>query len=167
MHHVDFGLLVLRASLGLMLMAHGANKVKGGLDNAGNWFASMGLKPGWFHGRLAAFSELTGGALLVLGLLTPVAAAIVIGVMVVAGITAHRHNGFFVFRPGQGWEYVAIIALAAFAVGTIGAGEWSIDHAIGLDVDGWWGAIVSGVLGLAGAAATLAIFWRPVEAKTT
>src|SRR5262249_12668865 len=80
MHHVDFGLLVLRASLGLMLMAHGANKVKGGLDNAGNWFASMGLKPGWFHGRLAAFSELTGGALLVLGLLTPVAAAIVIGV---------------------------------------------------------------------------------------
>ena len=56
--------------------------------------------------------------------------------MLVAGITAHRKNGFFIFRPGQGWEYVMILAVAAFAVGAIGAGEWSIDHALGWDVDG-------------------------------
>jgi putative oxidoreductase len=167
MHHVDFGLLVLRTALGLMLMAHGANKVKGGLDNAGRWFASMGLRPGWFHGRLAAASELVGGAMLVLGLITPLAAAIVIGVMLVAGVTAHRNNGFFVFRPGQGWEYVAIIAVAAFALGTIGAGDWSIDHAIGIDVDGWWGAIVAGVLGVGGGLLTLAIFWRPAEVTSS
>jgi putative oxidoreductase len=167
MHHVDFALLVLRASLGLMLMAHGTNKIKGGIDNACNWFASMGLRPGWFHGRLAAASELTGGLLLVLGLLTPLAAAVVIGVMTVAGVTAHRNNGFFIFRPGQGWEYVYIIAVAAFAVGTIGAGDWSIDHAIGIDVDGWWGAVVSGVVGLGSAALTLAIFWRPQRVDVT
>jgi putative oxidoreductase len=165
MHHVDLALLVLRVSLGLMLAAHGANKVKGGLDNAGNWFASMGLKPGWLHGRLAAASEITGGLLLVAGLLTPLAAAMVIGVMTVAGITAHRDKGFFVFRPGQGWEYVAIIAVAAFAVGTIGAGDWSLDHAIGIDVEGWWGAGISAAVGLGSAALTLALFWRPQPAE--
>ena len=167
MHHVDFALLVLRVSLGLMLIAHGTNKIKGGIDNACRWFASMGLRPGWFHGRLAAASELVGGAMLVLGLLTPLAAAIVIGVMLVAGVTAHRNNGFFIFRPGQGWEYVAMIAVTAFAVGTIGAGDWSLDHAIGIDVDGWWGAIVAGVLGVGGGLATLALFWRPAEVTTS
>ena len=65
------------------------------------------------------------------------------------------------FRPGQGWEYVYIIAVAAFAVGAIGAGDWSIDHAIGLDVDNWWGALVAGLLGIGSGAATLAVFWRP------
>src|SRR5262249_60631328 len=99
MHHVDFALLVLRASLGLMLMAHGTNKIKGGIDNACRWFASMGLRPGWFHGRLAAASELVGGAMLVLGRLTPGAAAIVIGVMRVAGGTPHRQKGVSTFRP--------------------------------------------------------------------
>jgi putative oxidoreductase len=159
--HVDFALLVLRASLGLMLMAHGANKVKGGLDNAGKWFSSMGMRHGGLQARLAAATELGCGLLLVLGLLTPFAAAGVIGVMTVAGVVAHRNNGFFVFRPGQGWEYVAIIAVAAFAVGTIGPGEWSIDHAIGIDIENWWGAVVAALLGLGSAAAILAVFWRP------
>src|SRR5262245_31980016 len=105
-HHVDLALLVLRVSLGLMLVAHGTNKVKGGLDNAGRWFSSMGMRNGGFQARLAAATEITAGLLLALGLLTPFAAAGAIGVMLVAGIVAHRHNGFFVFRPGQGWEYV-------------------------------------------------------------
>jgi putative oxidoreductase len=160
-HQVDFALLVLRVALGLMLMAHGANKVKGGLDNAGRWFSSMGMKRGALQGRLAAATELVCGAFLVIGFLTPFAAAGVIGVMVVAGVVAHRNNGFFVFRPGQGWEYVMIIAVAAFALGAIGAGDWSIDHAIGLDVDNWWGAIVAAVLGLGSGALILAAFWRP------
>jgi putative oxidoreductase len=167
-HHADLGLLVLRVSLGLMLMAHGANKVKGGLDNAGRWFSSMGMRYGGVQARLAALTELGCGALLVVGLLTPFAAAGVIGVMLVAGIVAHRQNGFFVFRPGQGWEYVYIIAAAAFAVGAIGAGDWSIDHAIGIDVDNWWGALVAGLLGIGSGVVTLAVFWRrPVKAASS
>ncbi len=161
MHQVDFALLVLRVALGLTLAAHGANKLKGGLDNAGKWFSSMGMRQGGMQARLAAATELGCGVLLVLGLLTPFAAAGVIGVMTVAGVVAHRNNGFFVFRPGQGWEYVAFLAVAAFAIGTMGAGEWSVDHAIGIDVENWWGAIVSAVLGLGSAAALLAVFWRP------
>ncbi len=160
-HHVDFALLVLRVSLGLTLIAHGVNKVKGGLDNAGRWFSSMGMRHGPLQGRLAAATEIGSGALLALGFLTPFAAAGIIGVMLVAGVVAHRKNGFFVFRPGQGWEYVAVLAVAAFAVGAIGAGAWSIDNAIGLDVDNWWGAIVAGVLGLGSGALILLAFWRP------
>ena len=60
-HHADFALLVLRVSLGLMLMAHGANKVKGGLDNAGRWFSSMGMRHGGLQARLAAATEIGCG----------------------------------------------------------------------------------------------------------
>ena len=87
--------------------------------------------------------------------------------MLVAGITAHRKNGFFIFRPGQGWEYVMVLAVAAFAVGAIGAGAWSIDAALGWDVDGWWGAIVAAAGGLAGGALFLAAFYRPEPAKAS
>jgi putative oxidoreductase len=159
--HVNFALLVLRVSLGLMLAAHGVNKIKGGLDNAGRWFSSMGMRNGALQARLASATEISCGLLLALGLMTPFAAAGVIGVMLVAGIVAHRQNGFFVFRPGQGWEYVFIIAVTAFALGTIGPGEWSIDHAIGIDIDNWWGALVAGLLGVGSAVVILATFWRP------
>jgi putative oxidoreductase len=162
-HHVDLGLLVLRVVLGVTIILHGWNHIFGGgkLEGTARWFESMGMKPGWFHARMASFTELAAGALFALGLLTPFAAAGIIGLMVVAGITAHRRNGFFIFKPGQGWEYVLNLAVAAFAVGAIGAGEWSIDHAIDLDVEGWWGAIVAGVGGVVGGALFLAAFWRP------
>ena len=128
-HHVDLGLLVLRLGIGLTVCLHGFNKVFGGgkLAGTGGWFASMGMKPGWLHARMAAATEIGAGLLLAVGLLTPLAAAGIIAVMLVAGVTAHRKNGFFIFRPGQGWEYVMVLAVAAFAVGAIGAGAWSID----------------------------------------
>ena len=142
MEHVDLGLLVLRVGVGVTMFLHGWNHVFGGgkLAGTGRWFESMGMKPGWLHARLATATELGAGLLFALGLLTPLAAAGIIALMVVAGITAHRKNGFFIFRPGQGWEYVMILAIAAFAVAAIGAGEWSIDHALDLDVESWWGA---------------------------
>jgi putative oxidoreductase len=162
-HHADLGLLALRLALGLTIFLHGWNKVFGGgkLTGTAGWFSSLGMKPGWFHARMAAGTELVGGLLLAFGLITPIAAAAIVALMVVAYWTAHRHNGFFIFRPGQGWEYVMILAVAAFSIGSIGAGEWSLDHAIGWDVDGWWGAIVAGVGGLAAGVLFLAAFYRP------
>ena len=64
----------------------------------------------------------------------------------------------------DGWEYSASIAVAAWAVATVGPGEWSLDHAIGLDWtawDGWIGAVLAAVIGLGGAALQLAICYRP------
>ncbi|MCU1392220.1 MAG: DoxX family protein [Ilumatobacteraceae bacterium] len=164
----SFALLVVRVFFGLSLAAHGYNKFFGGgkLTGTAGWFGSIGMKwPKW-QARMAATTEVGAGVLLALGLATPFAAAGFIGVMIVAIVVAHRKNGFFVFKPGQGWEYCASIAVLAFAIGTIGAGKYSIDHAIHKDVSGWTGAIITAALGIGGAAAQLAISYRPPKPAT-
>ena len=169
MDPIDLGLLVLRAVFGLFLAAHGYNKVfgGGGLAGTGRWFGSLGMRWPNVQARLAASTEIGAGVLFALGLLTPFAAAGMIGVMVVATWAAHRHNGFFIFREGQGWEYTVSIAVVAWSVATIGPGEVSLDHAIGLDWtawDGWVGAVIAGVLGVGGGIAQLALCYRPARA---
>jgi len=82
-------------------------------------------------------------------------------VMIVAIVSSHWKVGFFIFKEGGGWEYCASIAVAAFAIGTIGAGEWSLDHALDIGLDGWGGAIVTGAVGVGGALAQLLAFYRP------
>ena len=59
----------------------------------------------------------------IVGLFTPLAAGACAGVMLVALITNHRKNGFFIFRPGEGWEYVGNLAVACFAIACLGAGR--------------------------------------------
>ena len=116
--------------------------------------------------RVAATTEITAGLLFAAGLLTPFAAAGMIGVMLVAGWAAHRRNGFFIFRKGEGWEYVASIAVVAWAVATIGPGELSLDHALDLTWDawdGWIGSAIAGVLGVGGAILQLAVCYRPAR----
>jgi putative oxidoreductase len=99
--------------------------------------------------------------MLAVGLLTPLAAAGVIGVMVVAIYTSHLKVGFFVFLPNQGWEYCATIALGALAVGTMGPGEWSLDNAIDFSMSGWSALVVTIALGVGGAVVQLATSFRP------
>jgi putative oxidoreductase len=161
--HVDVGLLLLRVVLGAWIAFHGLNKFFGGgrLPGTARWFESMGVRPGPLNARLAASTEVSAGLGMALGLLTPLAAAAIIGLMLVAITVSHRKNGFFIFRPGEGWEYCAFLAVAAFSLATIGTGKYSLDHALGLDVEGWWGAAIAGLVGLAGAAGLLAIFYRP------
>ena len=159
----NVALLILRVGFGVGMAAHGYNKFfgKGGLTGTTGWFTSMGMKwPKW-QARLAATTEVGAGLLLALGLATPFAAAGFLGLMLVAIVTAHRKNGFFVFKPGQGWEYCASIMLVAFAIGTVGAGKYSIDHAIHKDVNGWTGLIIALALGLGGGVAQMAICYRP------
>jgi putative oxidoreductase len=160
---VDVALALVRVVVGGMIIAHGWNHLFGGgkLDGTASWFASMGLRPGRLHAILATATEFVAGTLLILGLLTPAGAAGVLGVMVVAWITAHRTNGFFIFRPGQGWEYVMVVSAVALVIGTIGAGRWSLDHAFGLAASGWLGLAVTAGGGIGGAALLLAVFWRP------
>jgi putative oxidoreductase len=164
--HVDIGLLILRVALGVWIACHGLNKLFGGgrLPGTARWFESMGVRPGPLNALLAASTEVTTGILMAFGFLTPLAAAGIIGLMAVAIVVSHRKNGFFIFRPGEGWEYTAFLAITAFSIATIGAGRISIDHALGLDVEGAWGAVIAAVLGLLGAAGQLAAFYRPPAA---
>lgn len=165
---VAFALAAFRISVASVMLAHGLNHIYGGGKIAGTagWFESLGMRPGRLHAWVASLTEVGSGTLLALGLLTPIASAGVIGVMVVAWITNHRGHGFFIFRPGEGWEYVMILTAAGLALATVGPGSWSLDRVFGLE--SLWGAtgLWIGVgAGGGGALGLLATFWRPVRVK--
>ena len=168
---IDFGLLLLRVTLGLTMAAHGYNKFFGGgrIPGTAGWFDSIGMKPGLFHARVAASTEIAAGLGLALGLLTPVPAAGFVALMLVAAWTVHRANGFFIVK--EGWEYNLILAVAAVSIAAIGAGRYSLDHLLfsGSSFEhllhGWCGVLIAVGLGLAGGIGQLAIFYRP-PAKT-
>ena len=160
------GLLILRVAVGIVMIAHGYNHIfRGGkIKGTAGWFESLGMKPGILHAWLASLTELGAGAMLILGFLTPLAAGGVVGVMLVALITNHLNNGFFIFRPGEGYEYVLTLLLTGLAIGGIGAGKWSIDDSIDSAwLWGWKGLLVTAVAGIGGGIALLVVFWRPVK----
>jgi putative oxidoreductase len=160
----DLALLVLRVAVGAVFLAHGINHIIGGgrIAGTGRWFESLGMRPGVLHAWLASITEVVAGALLVVGLLTPVAGAGVVGVMLVAWITNHLRNGFFIFRPGEGWEYVMILTVTGLVLAMLGPGGWSLDRVLDLqDLAGWTGFWIAVVAGAGGAGALLAVFWRP------
>lgn len=160
----NFATFCLRIALGITMVAHGYNHAFGGgkLPGTARWFESIGIRPGWLHARLATGTELGTGVMLLFGFLTPLAAAGVVGTMAVALVSNHLKNGFFIFRPGEGYEYVLFIILTAIAMGGVGAGEWSIDNGLGWSwLYGNKGVLISALLGLAGAAALLGVYWRP------
>ncbi len=162
------GLLILRIAVGVVMIAHGYNHIfRGGkIEGTAGWFESLGMKPGILHAWLASLTELGAGAMLILGFLTPLAAGGVVGVMLVALITNHLKNGFFIFRPGEGYEYVLTLLLTGLAIAAIGAGQWSIDHSIDSTwLGGWKGLAIGAVAGIGGGIALLVVFWRP-PAKT-
>jgi putative oxidoreductase len=161
---LSLGLLLLRLAVGIVFIAHGWNHIFGGgkIAGTGRWFDSLGMRPGIMHAWTASVTELGAGALLVLGLLTPLAGAGVVGVMLVAWITNHRKNGFFIFRPGEGYEYVMILTFCGLALSATGAGKWSVDNAIGIFTPpGWIAVVVCFALGIGGAALLLLTSWRP------
>jgi putative oxidoreductase len=166
MTSVNIASLVLRLVVGGTMMAHGWNHAfRGGrLPGTARWFESIGMRPAHVHALLATVTELGAGGLLILGLLTPLAAAGVIGTMVVALIANHAKNGFFIFRPGEGYEYVLMITLVAGAIGALGGGAWSLDRVIGFGVIGWGGVAIAALAGAGGAALLLAVSWRPTRA---
>lgn len=159
MDGLDTGLLLLRLLVGLTLAAHGAQKVfglfgGGGVAGTGKWLESIGFRPGRRQAVLAGGSELGGGLLLAVGLLTPLAAAMAIGVMAVAGLAGHGGKGFFITRGG--WEYCLVLAGIAWVLAFTGPGGWSLDRTLGFTGGGLLWGLFAGTLGVAGAAAQLA-----------
>ena len=163
---INLVLLVLRVVVGTTMIAHGYNHIFGGgkIEGTAGWFESLGMRPGILHAWLASLTELGAGALLVLGLATPLGAAGIVGTLAVAWITNHRDAGFFVFnRPTEGWEYMLVLVTTTIADGALGPGEWSVDGQVDTlaVLAGTSGLLITVLLGLGGAALTLAVFWRP------
>lgn len=165
---VDLGMFIIRLALGLMLIAHGYNKVfgSGGLTGTTRWFEGLGLRPAWLHARIAPVNEIGAGILMSLGLFFPLACAAFVGLMAVASLTDHRGKGYFVFKGG--WEYTLLVGAVAVGMASIGPGDWSVDHAL-LDwhLEGPAWAAFAAVLGLLAAGLLLATSYRPVKKSDT
>lgn len=135
----DAGLeaIILRVPIGLILAAHGSQKLFGwfggyGLDGTGQWMASVGLSPGFFMALLAGSAEFFGGVALILGLLTRPAAAINAVTMLVALFWVHWGKGFFL--DTHGIEYALALLSANGALIFIGGGKYSLDALIETNV---------------------------------
>lgn len=131
----SWGMLILRVPVGLILAAHGAQKLFGwfggyGLEATGQWMASIGLGPGLLMAFLAGAAEFFGGVALVLGLLTRPAALANAIAMAVATFVVHLENGLFM--SNNGYEYALILLAASLTLMNAGGGKLSIDRAITL-----------------------------------
>jgi putative oxidoreductase len=161
---VGLALLVMRLSLGLTVNKHGYRHIFGGgkIAGTGRWFESLGMKPGILHAWLASLTELGAGVLLVVGLLTPLASAAILATLLVALITNHFRNGFFIFNKGEGYEYVLMIVCMSLALGILGAGKFSLDNALDYPIaQGSWAAFwITAIVGIGSALGLLAVFWR-------
>jgi putative oxidoreductase len=122
--------LVLRVPLGIILAAHGAQKLFGwfggyGLEGTAGWMESVGFAPGFVMALLAGSAEFFGGILLILGLLTRPAAAVAAFTMAMA-MTVHIGNGLFI--SNNGYEFALILMAASLALVFSGAGSLSTDR---------------------------------------
>jgi putative oxidoreductase len=140
---MEIGLLLIRLVIGGTLAAHGAQKLFGwfggfGIAGTGGWLESMGFRSGKLQAAVSGLSEFGGGLLLAAGLLTPLGAAAIAGVMIVAIVSVHISNGFF--NGSGGYEFNLVLAVGAVALAFTGPGQYSFDNLLGLGLDGpEWG----------------------------
>jgi putative oxidoreductase len=156
---MELGLLLIRLTVGLTLAAHGSQKLLGwfgghGLAGTAGWLESVGFRPGRRHAILAGLTEIGGGVLLAIGLATPLGAAIVASVMIVAAAIVHFRNGFFL--TGGGYEYNLVLGVAALALAFTGPGAISIDALFGYAEGGVVPGLAAVGIAVIGAAGQLA-----------
>jgi putative oxidoreductase len=126
---IGFGLLLIRLVIGLSFIAHGTQKLfgfgGGGLKVTGEHFEKLGIRPGVTMALLAGLSELIGGAMFALGLLTPLAGIVIAGTMVVGVLKVHGPNGYWITKGG--YEYCLAVLVVAIGVALPVAGQYSLD----------------------------------------
>lgn len=132
----SLGLLLLRLRIGLILAAHGAQKLFGwfggyGPKGTGDFFEGMGWRPGVLFAVAAGLGELGGGLLVALGFLGGIGPGLVVLVLLTAIVTTHLGKGFF---APNGWELPGVFIAGALAIDFAGFGAYSLDNAFGLNV---------------------------------
>jgi putative oxidoreductase len=151
---LSLGLLILRLAFGLVMAAHGSQKLFGwfggyGIAGTGGFFESLGFRPGKLFATLAGLGEFTGGLLVALGALGPVGPALMISVMIVAAGSVHWQHGLF--ASNNGIEVPLLYSSGALALALTGFGAYSFDAAAGLDrlwtPTPTWTVVALGVVG--------------------
>jgi len=149
---MDAGLLIARVVFGLLMAAHGTQKLFGwfggyGLAGTAGFFEQLGFRPGKVFAGAAAGTELVAGLLVAAGLLGPLGPALIVSVMIVAAVTVHWKGG--VFAQNNGIEVPLLYGVAAVTLALTGYGAFSADAALGLT---WpepviWSTLGIGVIG--------------------
>ncbi len=157
---MDTGMLLIRVTVGLLLLGHGAQHGLGwfggyGAEGTGTWLEGFGFR----HGRrLAIFlgaSEIVVGVLFASGFLVPLAAAGIVGIALAAAMTDHAGKGPWIWKSG--YEYVLTLGVVAVAVVFAGPGAVSVDDLLGLGLSGTGWGLAAAVAGLASGFGVLAL----------
>jgi putative oxidoreductase len=151
---LDLAFLFARLLIGLLIAAHGAQKLFGwfgghGLKATGEFFGQLGFHPSRLFATTAALGEFSSGLLIALGLFGPIGPALTLAVMVVAAITVHWRNGLF--ATANGIELPLLYSIAAVRFALTGPGRYSLDAVLGLRWT-WtptviWIALAAGIIG--------------------
>jgi putative oxidoreductase len=155
---LDLGLLVLRVGVGVPFALHGFQKLLGwfgggGLSGTAAWFASLGFGSGRSAALMAGGGEILGGLGLAAGLLTPFAAAMVVGTMTTAAFVNNAASGYW--SVAKGWELNGYLIVVAAALAISGPGALSLDVQLdlagrgGIPLTGWTGGLLV-ALGIGG-----------------
>ncbi|MDP9202579.1 MAG: DoxX family protein [Gemmatimonadota bacterium] len=162
---LSIGLLIARVAIGLLMAAHGTQKLLGwfggyGLNKTGEFFVQLGFQPGRAFAAAASLTEITSGLLVALGFLGPIGPALMISVMIVAAITVHWGHGLL--STSNGIELPLVYAAAAFGLALTGYGLYSLDAWLGI-ANRWTttGTLIVLAVGIVGGFANLALRRRP------
>ena len=149
---MDTGLLIARMVFGLLMAAHGAQKLFGwfggyGMAGTAGFFEQLGFRPGKLFAGAAAGTETVAGLLVAFGLLGPLGPALIVSVMIVAAATVHWQHGLF--ASNNGIEVPLLYGVAALTLALTGHGAFSLDAALALT---WsepviWAVLAAGVIG--------------------
>ena len=164
---MDLGLLLIRLVAGGLLAGHGIQKLfgrlgGGGLSGTAVYLETYGLRPGRVFAALAGTAELVGGALLIAGFVTPVAAGLIGSTMLVAARTDHAGKGLWIFNGGA--EYALMVAAVALAVAVVGPGSLAVDPLVGLRLEGVAAGAFAVVVAVVGASSVLLVRDRRMSA---
>ena len=165
----SIGILILRLVIGLIMAAHGTQKLLGwfggyGLRGTGEFFVQLGFQPGPAFAVAASISEIVSGLLVALGFLGPIGPALMLSVMIVAAVTVHLEHGLF--ATNNGIELPLLYGAGAFGLALTGYGEYSLDALLGFA--GRWSTSFTWIvlaLGVAGGFVNLALRRRPTTVR--
>jgi len=164
------GLLIARLVFGLVMSAHGAQKLFGwfggySLTVTGGFFEQLGFRPGRVFATIASATEIVAGLLIAFGLLGPVGPALMLSVMIVAAVAGHWSNGLF--ATANGIEVPLLYGIFAVMLALTGPGLFSLDALLGLEAL-WSPAFAAAALavGVIGGVGNLAARRRPAPSTS-